>query len=122
MKRGLDMFDIYSLGEMVIDFIPGSEPASYIRKAGGAPANVAIAVSKNGLSASMCCKVGDDDFGRFLTKTMTDCVQKPTVCAKKMRMRPAFCYNFTNRACGACGKDPLKKEGRHLPCPPVRSA
>ena len=66
------MFDIYSLGEMVIDFIPGSEPASYIRKAGGAPANVAIAVSKNGLSASMCCKVGDDDFGRFLMKTLEE--------------------------------------------------
>ena len=34
------MRDLYSIGEMVIDFIPGSEPASYIRKAGGAPANV----------------------------------------------------------------------------------
>ena len=41
------MRDLYSIGEMVIDFIPGSEPASYIRKAGGAPANVAIAVTKN---------------------------------------------------------------------------
>ena len=66
------MFDIYSLGEMVIDFIPGSEPASYIRKAGGAPANVAIAVRRNGLKAAMCCKVGDDDFGRFLMDTLTE--------------------------------------------------
>jgi sugar/nucleoside kinase (ribokinase family) len=57
---------------MVIDFIPGSEPASYIRKAGGAPANVAIAVSRNGLSASMACKVGDDDFGRFLMDTLAE--------------------------------------------------
>lgn len=64
--------DLYSIGEMVIDFIPGSEPASYIRKAGGAPANVAIAVSKNGLSASMACKVGDDDFGRFLMDTLAE--------------------------------------------------
>lgn len=66
------MTDVYSIGEMVIDFIPGSEPASYIRKAGGAPANVAIAVVKNGLEASMCCKVGDDDFGRFLMKTLEE--------------------------------------------------
>lgn len=66
------MMDLYSIGEMVIDFIPGSEPASYIRKAGGAPANVAIAVSKNGLKASMCCKVGDDDFGRFLMDTLRE--------------------------------------------------
>lgn len=66
------MTDLYSIGEMVIDFIPGSEPASYIRKAGGAPANVAIAVVRNGLSASMCCKVGDDDFGRFLMDTLAE--------------------------------------------------
>lgn len=66
------MTDLYSIGEMVIDFIPGSEEASYIRKAGGAPANVAIAVVKNGLSASMCCKVGDDDFGHFLMKTLEE--------------------------------------------------
>ena len=66
------MMDLYSIGEMVIDFIPGSEPASYIRKAGGAPANVAIAVSKNGLKAAMCCKVGEDDFGRFLMDTLSE--------------------------------------------------
>lgn len=64
--------DLYSIGEMLIDFIPGSEPASYIRKAGGAPANVAIAVSKNGLAASMACKLGDDDFGRFLMDTLAE--------------------------------------------------
>lgn len=64
--------DLYSIGELVIDFIPGSEPASYIRKAGGAPANVAIAVAKNGLSAAMACKVGDDDFGRFLMDTLRE--------------------------------------------------
>ncbi|MCD7819818.1 MAG: carbohydrate kinase [Lachnospiraceae bacterium] len=66
------MTDVYCIGEMVIDFIPGSEPASYIRKAGGAPANVAIAVAKNGLEASMCCKVGDDDFGHFLMSTLEE--------------------------------------------------
>lgn len=66
------MTDVYSIGEMVIDFIPGEEEASYIRKAGGAPTNVAIAVVKNGLTASMCCKVGDDEFGRFLMQTLEE--------------------------------------------------
>ena len=66
------MKDLYCIGEMVIDFIPGSEEASYIRKAGGAPANVAIAAVKNGLAASMCCKVGNDDFGRFLMDTLAE--------------------------------------------------
>ncbi len=64
------MNDLYAIGEMVIDFIPGSEEASYIRKAGGAPANVAIAAAKNGLNAAMCCKVGDDNFGHFLMDTL----------------------------------------------------
>lgn len=65
------MNDLYSIGEMVIDFIPGAEEGSYVRNAGGAPANVAIAAAKNGLTSSMCCKVGDDDFGRFLLDTLT---------------------------------------------------
>lgn len=64
------MNDLYSIGEMVIDFIPGTEARSYVANPGGAPTNVAIAVAKNGLSSSMCCKVGDDDFGRFLMDTL----------------------------------------------------
>lgn len=64
--------DLYSIGEMVIDFIPGKEKDSYIRRAGGAPTNVAIAVSKNGLSVGMCCSVGNDDFGRFLQATLAE--------------------------------------------------
>ena len=66
------MMDLYSIGEMVIDMIPGSEPASYLRRAGGAPANVAIAGVKNGLKASLTCKVGNDDFGRFLMDTLKE--------------------------------------------------
>ncbi len=77
--------DLFSIGEMVIDFIPGSEPASYIRKAGGAPANVAFAIAKNGLEAGMCCSVGDDDFGRFLMDTLHKYnvrPLKPTLCSE----------------------------------------
>lgn len=62
--------DIYSIGEMVIDFIPGEEKGSYIRNAGGAPANVAIAAARNGLETGMCCKVGEDDFGKFLMEIL----------------------------------------------------
>ena len=64
--------DLFSIGEMVIDFIPGSENASYIRNAGGAPANVACAVARNGLEAGMLCSLGDDDFGRFLSDTLKE--------------------------------------------------
>lgn len=58
--------DIACVGEMVIDFLPGDEPGVYLRKAGGAPANVAIAAARNNVSSGFCGRVGNDDFGRFL--------------------------------------------------------
>ncbi len=64
--------DLYCIGELLIDFIPGTEPASYVRNAGGAPANVAIAAARNGLDAGMCCTVGKDDFGPFLLDTLRE--------------------------------------------------
>lgn len=64
--------DLYSVGEMVIDFLPGSGEGEYTRNAGGAPANVAIAAARNGLDAGMCCRVGDDDFGHFLLRTLQE--------------------------------------------------
>lgn len=66
------MFDLISVGEMLIDFLPGGEPGVYIRKAGGAPANVAIAAARNGIRAGFCGRVGDDDFGRFLFDTLRE--------------------------------------------------
>ncbi len=62
--------DLYCIGEMLIDFIPGEEKDSFIRNAGGAPANVAIAAARNGLKTGLCCKVGADDLGRFLIDTL----------------------------------------------------
>lgn len=64
--------DLYSIGELVIDFTPGSEPASYIRNPGGAPGNAAIAAARSGLSAGVCSSVGEDDFGHFLAQTMEE--------------------------------------------------
>ena len=64
--------DLYSLGELVIDFTPGSEPASYIRNPGGAPANAAITAARSGLEVGVCSSVGDDDFGRFLIQTLEE--------------------------------------------------
>ncbi len=66
------MLDLICVGEILIDFLPGGEPGIYICKAGGAPANVAIAASRNGLKTGFCGKVGDDDFGRFLFQTLRE--------------------------------------------------
>lgn len=70
--------DLICVGEMVIDFLPGSEEGVYIRKAGGAPANVAVAAARNGLQAGFCGRVGNDDFGKFLFRTLEE--NHVTVC------------------------------------------
>ena len=62
--------DIICIGEILVDFIPGELPHTYICKAGGAPANVAVAAARNGLDAGVCGRVGADTFGDFLESTL----------------------------------------------------
>ena len=64
---------ILCIGEILIDFtpVPGMEH-SYTANPGGAPANVAVSVSRNGIRSGFLGKLGNDDFGRFLKKTMND--------------------------------------------------
>lgn len=63
-------------GEALIDFVSTDlgktlkETKGFIKKAGGAPANVAAAISKLGAEAYFCGTVGDDVFGRFLEETL----------------------------------------------------
>ncbi|KAL4290713.1 hypothetical protein GQ457_14G000560 [Hibiscus cannabinus] len=63
---------IVSFGEMLIDFVPTvsgvslAEAPGFLKAPGGAPANVAIAVSRLGGQASFVGKLGDDEFGRML--------------------------------------------------------
>ncbi|MEH7454198.1 MULTISPECIES: carbohydrate kinase family protein [Bacillaceae] len=66
------MGQLYSIGEVLIDFIPLQkgrplkDVTSFERAPGGAPANVAAAVAKYGGSASMITKIGEDAFGDFI--------------------------------------------------------
>ncbi|GKC21163.1 probable fructokinase-5 [Tanacetum coccineum] len=63
---------IVCFGEMLIDFVPNesgvslAEAQGFIKAPGGAPANVACAVSKLGGSAAFVGKVGKDEFGYML--------------------------------------------------------
>lgn len=67
MKSG-----IISLGEALIDFIPMDETnLVYQKSPGGAPANVAVGVSRLGVSSSFIGKVGDDVLGKFLKETLS---------------------------------------------------
>jgi len=72
------MVDIVTLGEVLIDFVPTVSNVSLIeapafKKApGGAPANVAAGLAKLGISCAFLGKVGDDPFGHFLEKILSD--------------------------------------------------
>lgn len=69
-------YDIVSLGEILIDFVPdgidGFGDEKFLCKAGGAPLNVLATAAKFGLKTVFLGKVGDDIFGRKLLKTLRD--------------------------------------------------
>ncbi|MCD8103545.1 MAG: carbohydrate kinase [Lachnospiraceae bacterium] len=64
--------DIICMGEMLIDFTPGKEERSYICNPGGGPANACVAIAHNGLKTGFLGRMGNDDFGKLLMKTLRD--------------------------------------------------
>ena len=58
--------DVICAGEMLIDFTPGKEPDTYTANPGGAPANVAVSMARNGMKTAFLGVLGNDDFGRKL--------------------------------------------------------
>jgi fructokinase len=72
------MPEIITCGELLIDFVPTIsgvsllEAPAFKKAPGGAPANVAVGVSRLGISSGFIGKVGDDPFGHFLAKTLED--------------------------------------------------
>lgn len=63
---------VVSFGEMLIDFVPTvagvslAEAPAFVKAPGGAPANVAISVSRLGGRSAFVGKLGDDEFGHML--------------------------------------------------------
>ncbi|SNR51194.1 carbohydrate kinase family protein [Halorubrum vacuolatum] len=71
------MTQILVAGEALVDFIPETEGPlptveTFHRRAGGAPANVAVGLARLGTSPLLWTRVGDDPFGEFLCETLTD--------------------------------------------------
>lgn len=70
---------IFCIGEMLIDFVAENQGADltrathFTKKAGGAPANVACAISKLGGKSAFIGCVGDDPFGSYLINTLEAC-------------------------------------------------
>lgn len=64
-------------GETLVDFLPDrreplAEVQSFTRRAGGAPANVAVALALLDQPAWFWTRLGADAFGDFLAETLTD--------------------------------------------------
>ncbi len=65
------MNKIWLTGDAVVDLIPDSD-TTYLKCPGGAPANVAVAISRLGGDAAFFGRVGQDPLGRFMKQTLTD--------------------------------------------------
>ncbi len=71
------MTPVLAIGETLIDLIvddaaPDLEAAeTFVARDGGAPANVAVALARLGVSSAFAGVVGDDPFGRRLRATLT---------------------------------------------------
>ncbi len=69
---------ILSFGELLIDFVAlesgvgVGEASGFLKKPGGAPANVAVAVKRLGYDAGFITQVGDDPFGHYLVGVLAD--------------------------------------------------
>lgn len=74
----LEHEQILCIGELLIDFfctdidVNLAEGKHFIKQAGGAPANVAAAISRLGGNATFAGKVGNDPFGDFLIQTLNE--------------------------------------------------
>ena len=69
------MSRLYAIGELLIDFQSVGhgglkDTDTFVKKAGGAPANVVAQAAKLGQSASYLTKVGKDGFGEFLIESL----------------------------------------------------
>ncbi|TQE03713.1 hypothetical protein C1H46_010687 [Malus baccata] len=81
---------IVAFGEMLIDFVPDTagvslaESTGFLKAAGGAPANVACAITKLGGKSAFVGKVGDDEFGHMLINILKkNGVNAEGVCVDK---------------------------------------
>ncbi|MFS9729711.1 aminoimidazole riboside kinase [Enterobacter hormaechei] len=62
---------IWTLGDAVVDLLPLAD-MQYRACAGGAPFNVAVGTARLHCQSGFIGRVGDDDFGHFLKKTLSD--------------------------------------------------
>lgn len=92
------MFDVLAIGEMIIDFMPSErgkgldQVGSFVKAAGGAPANVAVGVAKLGGKAAFLGKFGADPFGDFLINTLREYGVDTQGCARTKEAKTGLAF------------------------------
>jgi len=71
------MVEITCVGELLVDMIADEKGSlkqneKFLKRPGGAPANVAVSASRMGADVSLIASVGDDEFGEFLFEKMEE--------------------------------------------------
>lgn len=88
---------VVCIGEMLIDFVCTDtnlglvNGVNYVKKSGGAPANVAACIGKLGGDVSLVASVGSDPFGEFLIDKVKD-YQVNTDHVSVLPMSTTFAY------------------------------
>jgi fructokinase len=73
----MNAIDVLCFGEALVDLLPDRrgklrDCERFSVHSGGAPANVAVGLSRLGLRAAFCGVVGDDEFGHLLDRKLRD--------------------------------------------------
>lgn len=76
LEATINCQSIVCLGELLIDFVCTDidqglvKGENFLKKAGGAPSNVAVAITRLGGNVRLAAQVGNDPFGEFLIETL----------------------------------------------------
>ncbi|PEA55161.1 carbohydrate kinase [Bacillus pseudomycoides] len=85
---------VFCIGELLIDFVCRDtnliNGVRFEKKAGGAPANVAAAITKLGGKDTFMGQVGNDPFGDFLEKTLQEANVDTSMLMKEKQTTLAF--------------------------------
>ncbi|MFW6364913.1 MAG: carbohydrate kinase family protein [Spirochaetota bacterium] len=79
---------VYAIGELLVDFVCTDvdtdleHGVNYVRKPGGAPANVCAVICTLGGTASFIGCVGDDPFGRYLLTSLQEFGVNTSLCRR----------------------------------------
>ena len=92
------MRNIFTIGEILIDFISTTKGISledsnaFEKKAGGAPANVAVVISKLGGKSSFIGKLGEDPFGKYLLSVLESSKVKTDYISRTEKGKTALAF------------------------------